>query len=289
MRIGFIGLGVMGQPMVRHLLAADHDVTVHRVTERSQNLITAGATGASSPADVASHSDVVILMLPDTPDVDSVLFGENGVVAALSPKSLVIDMSSISPTATVDFARRVEAAGSDYLDAPVSGGETGAREATLTIMVGGRPDVFDRAVPIFDVLGRSITHIGEAGAGQIAKVANQIVVGLTIEAVGEALMLASRAGVDPAVVRTALMGGLASSKILDVHGQRMIDRTFQPGFRLRLHRKDLSLALETAKELGLSLPNTALTAQLMNSAVAQGDAESDHSALIRSLERASGI
>lgn len=279
MRIGFVGLGVMGRPMVDNLIVAGHDLSVYR----GRTEVEAHVCGSGQEA--AERSEVVILMVPDTPDVESALFAPGGVAEGLQPGSLVIDMSSISPTATVGFAARIEELGCTYLDAPVSGGEVGARDATLTIMVGGRPEVFERARPIFETLGKNITLIGGAGAGQTAKVANQIVVALTIEAVAEALLFAKAAGADPAVVREALMGGFASSRILELHGERMVRQTFDPGFRIRLHRKDLGLAVQAAAELDLALPNTAATQQLMNAAIADGDGDLDHSALYRTLRR----
>ena len=288
MNIGFIGLGVMGRPMAGHLIDAGHSLTLSRVKEVSQYLVEKGGKAADTPRAVAAASEIVILMVPDTPDVEAVLFGKDGVVEGLKPGSLVIDMSSISPVATKDFAARIEALGADYLDAPVSGGEAGARNAALTIMVGGKQAVFDRALPVFQTLGKTITLIGGVGDGQTAKVANQIVVGLTIEAIAEALTFAKAAGADVAKVREALLGGLAASKILEVHGERMIKRTFDPGFRIRLHRKDLTLAVDAAKALNLPLPNTASTQQLMNSAVARGDGDKDHSALVRTLEALAG-
>lgn len=288
MNIGFIGLGVMGRPMAGHLIDAGHSLTLSRVKEVSQYLVEKGGKAADTPRAVAAASEIVILMVPDTPDVEAVLFGKDGVVEGLKPGSLVIDMSSISPVATKEFAKRIEALGADYLDAPVSGGEAGARNAALTIMVGGKQAVFDRALPVFQTLGKTITLIGGVGDGQTAKVANQIVVGLTIEAIAEALTFAKAAGADVAKVREALLGGLAASKILEVHGERMIKRTFDPGFRIRLHRKDLTLAVDAAKALNLPLPNTASTQQLMNSAVARGDGDKDHSALVRTLEALAG-
>jgi 2-hydroxy-3-oxopropionate reductase len=288
MNIGFIGLGVMGRPMAGHLIDAGHTLTLSRVKDVSQYLIEKGGTAADTPKAVAAASEIVILMLPDTPDVEGVLFGKDGVVEGLKPGSLVIDMSSISPVATKDFGKRIEALGSDYLDAPVSGGEAGAKNAALTIMAGGKQAVFERALPVLQKLGKTITLIGGSGDGQTAKVANQIVVGLTIEAVAEALTFARAAGADVAKVREALLGGLAASKILEVHGERMIKRTFDPGFRIRLHRKDLTLAVDAAKALNLSLPNAAATQQLMNSAVARGDGDKDHSALVRTLEALAG-
>jgi len=288
MHIGFIGLGVMGRPMAAHLMAAGHQLHLHRVKDVSRPLVEQGGIAETSPAAVARAADAVILMLPDTPDVEAVLFGADGVAAGLAPGKLVIDMSSISPVATKDFAARIVALGCDWLDAPVSGGEVGAKNAALTIMVGGEPAAFARARPLFERLGKTITLVGGAGDGQTAKVANQIIVGLTIEAVSEALLFARKAGADPAKVREALLGGFAASRILEVHGERMIRRTFDPGFRIRLHRKDLALAVDAAKALDLALPNTAATQQLMNAAIALGDGDCDHSGLIRTLEALAG-
>ncbi len=288
LNIGFIGLGVMGRPMAGHLIDAGHSLCLNRVKDVSKYLVDKGGKAVETPREVAAASDVVILMVPDTPDVEAVLFGKDGVAEGLKPGSLVIDMSSISPVATKEFAGRIEAMGADYLDAPVSGGEAGAKNAALTIMVGGKPEVFERALPIFQTLGKTITLIGGSGDGQTAKVANQIVVGLTIEAVAEALTFAKAAGADVSKVREALLGGLAASKILEVHGERMIKRTFDPGFRIRLHRKDLTLAVDAAKALNMSLPNAAATQQLMNAAIARGDGDKDHSALVRTLEALAG-
>lgn len=283
--LGFIGLGIMGRPMAGHLLSAGHRLSVHSRSSVPADLVNAGAISCASPAEVASQAEIIITMLPDTPDVETVLFGPNGVSHALSPGKTVVDMSSISPIATRDFARRIGERACSYLDAPVSGGEVGARAATLTIMVGGPADVFERMRPIFESMGKNITLIGENGAGQTAKVANQIIVALTIEAVGEALLFASKAGVDPARVRQALMGGFASSKILEVHGERMILRKFQPGFRIGLHRKDLCLALDGARSLELSLPCTALCHEMLNAAMANFGNDLDHSGLVRVLEK----
>ncbi|MFL5014704.1 MAG: 2-hydroxy-3-oxopropionate reductase [Rhizobium sp.] len=288
MNIGFIGLGVMGRPMAEHLIDAGHTLHLSRVKEGSQHLVDKGGKATASARAVAQASDIVILMLPDTSDVEAVLFGEDGVAAGLSQGKLVIDMSSISPVATKTFAKRMEALGCDYLDAPVSGGEVGAKAASLTIMVGGKEQAFERARSLFEKMGKNITHVGGSGDGQTAKVANQIIVGLTIEAVGEALLFARRAGADPAKVRSALMGGFAASRILEVHGERMVKETFEPGFRIHLHRKDMTLAVDAARALDLSLPNTAATQQLMNAAIANGDGERDHSALIRTLELLAG-
>ena len=288
MNIGFIGLGLMGRPMAAHLIGAGHSVALHRVKEVSQFLVDQGGVALDSARTVAEASDVIILMLPDTPDVEAVLFGADGVAAGLSAGKLVIDMSSISPVATKDFAKRIRALGCDYLDAPVSGGEVGAKNAALTIMVGGEQAAFDKALPLFQTMGKNITLVGGNGDGQTAKVANQIIVGLNIEAVAEALMFAKQAGADPAKVREALMGGFAASRVLEVHGERMVKRTFDPGFRIRLHRKDLSLAIDAAKSLDIALPNTSATQQLMNAAIARGDGDKDHSALIRTLEALAG-
>jgi 2-hydroxy-3-oxopropionate reductase len=269
--------------MAQHLIEAGHELYLHRVKPASAYLVERGATACASASEVARSADIIILMLPDTPDVEHVLFGEDGVLEGVEPGKLIIDMSSISPLATKDFAARVEAHGCEYLDAPVSGGEVGAKAASLTIMVGGKPDVFERAKPLFEKMGKNITLIGGVGDGQVAKVANQIVVALNIQAVSEALRFASKAGADPAVVRKALLGGFAASRVLEVHGERMINETFEPGFRMRLHHKDLSLALESARLLELMLPNTAMVQQLMNRALAIGLGDKDHSALIEVL------
>ena len=284
MQIGFIGLGIMGLPMAGHLKAAGHAICVPDRASLSADSRAAFTVLADATA-VARAADVIILMVPDTPDVEAVLFGPAGVAAGLSPGKLVIDMSSISPTATKDFAARITALGCAYLDAPVSGGEVGAKQASLTIMVGGPQAAFDRATPLFQLMGKNITLVGEAnGAGQTCKVANQIIVALTIEAVGEAMVFASKAGADPAKVRQALMGGLATSRILELHGERMIKRTFAPGFRIVLHQKDLNLALQSAKELGVALPNTASTQQLFSASIASGNGQLDHSGLVKALE-----
>jgi 2-hydroxy-3-oxopropionate reductase len=282
--LGWIGLGIMGAPMCGHLIAAGHTMTAHTRSKVPEALTAAGARTAPSAEAVAAASDIVFLMLPDTPDVERVLFGAHGVAAGLKPGSLVVDMSSISPMATKDFAARIQALGSDYLDAPVSGGEVGAKAASLTIMVGGSEAAFARAEPLFKLMGKNITHVGGSGDGQTTKVANQIIVALNIAAVAEALVFAAKAGADPAKVRQALMGGFASSRILEVHGERMIKRTFNPGFRIGLHQKDLNLALQGARALGVALPGTANAAQLMQVCAANGLAEADHSALVKALE-----
>ena len=284
MQVGFIGLGIMGAPMAGHLIAGGHSLFLKSRRAVPEALLAAGGTACASAAEVAERSEVVVLMLPDTPDVEAVLFGEGGVAAGLSAGKTVIDMSSISPIATKDFARRIGELGCDYLDAPVSGGEVGAKNAALSIMVGGSQAAFARAEPLFRLMGKTITHVGESGAGQVAKVANQIIVALTIEAVAEGLLFAAKAGADPAKVREAITGGLATSRILELHGERMIARRFDPGFRIALHQKDLNLALEGARSLGLSLPATALAQQLFSACVANGFGGADHSALVRALE-----
>ena len=277
--IGFIGLGIMGTPMARHLQDAGHDVYTSKFfIEPRPELVENGLKIVESPKALAEKTDIIILMLPDTPEVKDVLFGENGVVFGLKPGKLVIDMSSISPIETKEFAKRVRETGSEYIDAPVSGGEVGAKNATLSIMAGGEQSAFDRALPLFKLMGKNITLVGDCGDGQI-------IVALTIEAISEALVLASKAGADPARVREALMGGFASSRILELHGERMIKRTFEPGFRISLHQKDLNLALQSAKTLGVSLPNTASTQELFNSCAANGDSGLDHSGLVKALER----
>jgi 2-hydroxy-3-oxopropionate reductase len=284
LQLGFIGLGIMGAPMAGHLLAAGHRVFVNTRSALRADLAAAGAVPCGSAAEVAKKADIVFLMLPDTPDVQAVLFGENGVAAGLSSGKVVVDMSSISPFETKAFAQKINALGCQYLDAPVSGGEVGAKAASLTIMVGGRAPAFDQVLPLFQLMGKNITHVGGNGDGQTTKVANQIIVALNIAAVAEALLFASKAGADPAKVRQALMGGFAASRILEVHGERMIKRTFNPGFRLALHQKDLNLALQGAKTIGVSLPQTAGAAQLMQVCAANGMDQLDHSALVRALE-----
>jgi len=282
--LGFIGLGIMGTPMAMHLAAAGHHLFVNTRSTVRPEVTASGATVCATAREVAQAADIVFLMLPDTPDVERVLFGEGGVASGLSSGKVVVDMSSISPIETKAFAERINALGCDYLDAPVSGGEVGAKAATLTIMVGGPDAAFARVRPLFELMGKNITHIGANGDGQTTKVANQIIVALTIAAVSEALVFASKAGADPAKVRQALMGGFASSRILEVHGERMIKRTFNPGFRIRLHQKDLNLALAGARALGVALPQTAGAAQLMQVCAAHGLSDMDHSAVIRALE-----
>ncbi|UCH18156.1 MAG: 2-hydroxy-3-oxopropionate reductase [Burkholderiales bacterium] len=285
LKLGFIGLGIMGTPMAGHLLKAGHQLFVHSIPSIPDEVVKAGATACKSGKEVAQKADIIFVMVPDTPHVADVLFSENGVAAGLSKGKTVVDMSSISPIETKAFAKKINELGCDYLDAPVSGGEVGAKNATLSIMVGGDESVFARVKPLFELMGKNITLVGGNGDGQTAKVANQIIVALNIEAVGEALLFAARAGADPAKVRQALMGGFASSKILEVHGERMIKRTFDPGFRIELHQKDLNLALSNARALGLSLPNTATAQELFNACAAHGGRAWDHSAMVRALEK----
>jgi 2-hydroxy-3-oxopropionate reductase len=288
LKIGFIGLGIMGTPMAGHLIHAGHQLFVHTVGKIAPEISESGATICIHAKGVAERADIVFIMVPDTPDVEAVLFGENGVASGLSKGKTVVDMSSISPMATKAFAKRINELGCDYLDAPVSGGEVGAKAASLTIMVGGDEAAFERIKPLFELMGKNITLVGGNGDGQTTKVANQIIVALNIAAVGEALLFASKAGADPAKVRQALMGGFAASRILEVHGERMIKRTFAPGFRIKLHQKDLSLALAGARELGVALPQTAGAAQLMQACAANGMQDLDHSALVRALELMAG-
>jgi 2-hydroxy-3-oxopropionate reductase len=287
MKLGFIGLGIMGAPMALHLVNAGHQLFVHTRGALPESVAASSAVPCASATEVARQADIVFTMVPDTPDVEAVLFGEGGIAAALQPggpRKTVVDMSSISPMATKAFAQKINALGADYIDAPVSGGEVGAKAASLTIMCGGDEAVFEKVRPLLEKMGKNITLVGGNGDGQTTKVANQIIVALNIAAVGEALLFASKAGADPAKVRQALMGGFASSRILEVHGERMIKRTFAPGFRIRLHQKDLNLALQGARELGVALPQTAGAAQLMQACAANGMADLDHSALVRALE-----
>jgi 2-hydroxy-3-oxopropionate reductase len=285
LNIGFVGLGIMGAPMASHLIAAGHQLFVFTRGKMPESISSSRATQCLNARGVAERADIIITMVPDTPDVEAVLFSENGIASGLKPGKIVIDMSSISPIATKTFAQKINALGCDYLDAPVSGGEVGAKNASLSIMVGGPEACFDKIKPLFELMGKNITWVGGNGDGQTAKVANQIIVALNIEAVAEALLFAAKAGADPARVRQALMGGFASSKILEVHGERMIKRTFNPGFRIELHQKDLNLALASARALGVSLPNTAMAQELFNSCVAHGGKAWDHSAMVKALEK----
>jgi 2-hydroxy-3-oxopropionate reductase len=284
LKIGFIGLGVMGTPMCAHLIDAGHVLFVNTVGKVPQSIADSGATLCTNARGVAERADIIFVMVPDTPDVEKVLFSEYGVASGLARGKTVVDCSSIDPIATRGFAARIRELGCDYLDAPVSGGEVGAKAATLSIMVGGEEKAFERVLPLLQLMGKNITRVGGVGDGQVCKVANQIIVALNIAAVGEALVFASKAGADPAKVREALMGGFASSRVLEVHGERMIKRTFAPGFRIALHQKDLNLALQGARSLGMSLPQTAIAAQLMHACAALGLDQADHSAIVRALE-----
>lgn len=288
--IGFIGLGIMGQPMARNLLRAGFTLTVHsRSRGPVEALVREGATDGGSPRGVAERSELIITMLPDSPDVRQVVAGPAGVLEGLRPRAVLVDMSTISPIVTRELARAVEAQDAEMLDAPVSGGEKGAIEATLSIMVGGRADIVERVRPVFQALGKNIVHVGDHGAGQVAKACNQVVVALTIQAVSEALTLAAKAGVDPARVRQALLGGFAQSRILDVHGQRMLERNFAPGFKVRLHQKDLGIALATGTALGVPLPATAVVAEAFAALRRLGREDHDHASLVTLLEDQAGV
>ena len=283
-KVGFVGLGIMGTPMAEHLIKGGHEVFLFNIPSIPEALVQAGGKACASGKEVAQNADIIITMVPDTPHVAAALFDPNGIAEGLSAGKIVVDMSSISPVETKEFAKKINALGCEYLDAPVSGGQVGAAAATLSIMVGGKEETFNTVKPLFDLMGKNITLVGGNGDGQTAKVANQMIVALTIEAVGEALLFASKAGADPAKVRQALMGGFASSRILELHGERMIKRTFNPGFRIELHQKDLNLALGVARKLGLSLPNTATCQELFNSCAAHGGNAWDHSGMVRALE-----
>jgi len=283
MKIGFVGLGIMGAPMARNLMNGGHTVYLYSPSI-PRDLIGANGIACESSKEVARNADIIITMVPDTPNVEAALFAEDGVAEGLSPGKIVVDMSSISPIETKKFAAKINQLKCEYVDAPVSGGEVGAKAATLTIMCGGNQEAFDKVKPLFDLMGKNITLVGKNGDGQTCKVCNQIIVALNIEAVGEALLFASKAGADPAKVRQALMGGFANSRILEVHGERMVKRTFNPGFRIELHQKDLNLALSGARAMGISLPNTATAQELFNSCAAHGGKGWDHSAMVRALE-----
>jgi 2-hydroxy-3-oxopropionate reductase len=288
-KIGFIGLGIMGKPMSIHLLKAGYKVTVLKKSASANALAAEGAVLVDTPKEVAENSDVVITCLPDSPEVEAIVLGENGVIDGLSSGNLFIDMSTIAPATALKINGLMAKKGVEALDAPVSGGEGGAKSASLSIMVGGAQAAFDRALPIFGKMGKNIVHIGEAGSGQVTKACNQVVVGMTIQAVAEALNLAKKAGVDVAKVREALLGGFAQSRILDVHGQRFLDNNFAPGFKVNLHRKDMNIALQTGKELSVPLPGSSLVAAQMDALIAMGDGELDHSALALLLGKMSGL
>ena len=286
MQIGFVGLGIMGRPQALNLLKGGHRLAVYaRRAESMKPLADAGATACATPAEVARLSDVTFTMVSDTADVEQVILGKGGVIEGVKSGAVVVDMSTISPSATRAMAKRLAEAGAEMLDAPVSGGEGGAIAGTLSIMVGGKQEVFDRVKPLFECMGKNIVRIGDNGAGQVAKACNQIVVAVTIEAVSEAIALARRLGVDAGKVREALMGGFAGSRVMEVHGKRMLDNDFKPGFKVRLHQKDLRIVLDAAHEAGLSLPGTALAAQNLNALMGSGDGEIDSSAIIKVLER----
>jgi 2-hydroxy-3-oxopropionate reductase len=285
MDLGFIGLGIMGRPMAGHLQAAGHKLHLNTRSGVPRDMIEKGGIACSTAHEVAKAADTIFIMVPDTPDVEKVLFGVDGVVHGLKPGKFVVDMSTISPLATKDFARRIEELGCFYIDSPVSGGEVGAKAGTLTLMVGGREEIFERVKPLLQLMGKTITLIGGNGDGQTAKAANQIIVALNIEAVAEALLFASKAGADPAKVRQALLGGFAQSRILEVHGERMLKRTFAPGFRIALHAKDLAIVLAGGRALQVPLPNTAHCQELFNASFAAGEGGLDDSALVKVLER----
>jgi 2-hydroxy-3-oxopropionate reductase len=282
--LGFVGLGIMGRPMVARLLAAGHAVHVWNRSGVRPETVERGAKPCRSAAEVARQADIVWINVSDTGAVEQVLFGPGGVGSGLSAGKLVIDHSTIAPEGAKAFAERLARTGVDFLDAPVSGGEVGAREGTLAIMVGGKAEAFERAKPFLEVLGRNVTHVGPSGAGQVCKAANQIIVALTMQAVAEGLLFASKAGADPARVRQALMGGFASSRILELHGRRMIERDFEPGGRIRFQVKDNQFVLDGARALGVSLPCSATTQQLFTACVAMGGGDWDHSAVVRPLE-----
>ncbi|MGJ3354001.1 2-hydroxy-3-oxopropionate reductase [Providencia sp. Je.9.19] len=284
MKLGFVGLGIMGAPMAANLIKGGHELAVNTRGNLPASLIESGAKAYSNPKEVTENSDVIFIMVPDTPQVAEVLFGENGCGFANLKGKIIVDMSSISPIETKEYAKKINELGGQYLDAPVSGGEVGAQQGTLSIMVGGEEASFSKVKPLFELMGKNISLVGGNGDGQTCKVANQIIVALTIEAVAEALVFASKAGADPARVREALMGGFASSRILEVHGERMVKRTFDPGFRISLHQKDLNLALQGAKALSMSLPNTATCQELFNLCAAHGGENNDHSALVKAIE-----
>ena len=288
-KIGFIGLGIMGKPMAKHLMKAGHPLSILSRSAAASELKKEGAKVFDLPTELAAEVDIVITMLPDSPEVEEMVFGENGLLLGMKKGSLFIDMSTIAPATSVSLHRAFARKSVEALDAPVSGGQAGAEGATLSIMVGGNESAFQRAMPVFGKMGKNIVHIGKSGAGQTTKACNQIVVGLTIQAVAEALTLAKKSGVDVAKVRAALLGGFAQSKILDLHGQRIIDRNFKPGFKVKLHRKDMNIALQTGKQLSVPLPATSIVASQMDALLAAGDGELDHSSLAMLAERLSGL
>ena len=284
--IGFIGLGIMGKPMARNLIKAGYPLIVHNRSRAAVDELTReGAQAATDAKEVAGRTEIIITMLPDSSDVDLVCAGENGIFSALKSGTLLIEMSTISPAVARKLAGEAQRRGCDMLDAPVSGGEAGAISASLSIMIGGEASAVERAMPIFESLGKNIVHVGRAGAGQVTKAANQMVVGTTIAIVSEALVLAAKAGVDPAKVRQALLGGFAQSKILEAHGQKMLQHNFKPGFRIRLHEKDMKIALGAGFEYGVPLMVTGQVAQMMSAMKAMGNGDLDHSALVKLIEQ----
>ena len=284
-KIGFIGLGIMGRPMAQNLIEAGYELVLYtRTKEKAEELAGDSATVAGSPKEVAGSADVVIAMLPDSPDVEEVVAGEDGVLEGIKEGALIIDMSTISPVVARNLAEKARKKGASMLDAPVSGGDVGARDGTLSIMVGGSGEDFERARPLFEVMGKTVTHVGEAGAGQVVKACNQIVVGLTIEAVSEALVLGSKAGVEPSKILDVLSGGLAGNKVMEVKRNKFLQHSFDPGFRVELHHKDLGIALAAGREYGVSLPVTAIVDQMLQALKAKGRGDRDHSAILTSIE-----
>lgn len=289
MKLGFIGLGIMGRPMALNLRRAGHELWVHgRRPVTMEVLVEAGAHPCKTIAEVAANADIIFVMVSDTPDVEQVIAGEHGLMSRLRQGQAVVDMSTISPAVTRRLAQELQTRGVEMLDAPVSGGEVGAINATLSIMVGGKEKTFQRVKPLFELMGKNIVHVGDNGAGQVAKACNQIVVAVTIQGVSEALTFARKNGVDAAKVREALMGGFAGSKILEVHGKRMLDNDFKPGFKVKLHQKDLRIVIEDAHKLGIGLPGAALVAQSLNALMGSGDGELDSAAIVKVVERMSG-
>lgn len=288
-KIGFIGLGIMGKPMAMHLLKGGHALTVLSKSRRASEFRQAGAALAETPAELAEKSDIVITIVPDAPEVKGVVLGEKGIVEGIKKGSLFIDMSTIAFSVSRDIAQALNAKGVEALDAPVSGGDVGAEMGTLSIMVGGTKTAFSRALPVFEKMGKNIVHVGESGSGQVAKACNQIVVAMTIQGVAEAMTLAKKSGADLAKVRSALLGGFAQSRVLDLYGQRIIDRNFKPGFKVKLHRKDMNIVMQMAKQLSVPLYGSSIVTAQMDALIAQGEGEADNSSLALLLERLSGI
>ena len=289
-RIAFIGLGIMGRPMAMNLIKAGHALRVHaRRPEMMAPLVEAGAVACASPKEAAQGADIVFTMVSDTPDVEQVVLGEEGVIEGMAPGGIVVDMSTISPLATRDIAQHLAGQGIEMLDAPVSGGEKGAIEGALSIMVGGKTAIFERVLPLFQAMGKNIVHVGDNGAGQVTKVCNQVLITQTLAAIGETFLLAKAAGVDPYKVREALLGGSAGSRALESHGQRMLDGNYQPGFKVRLHQKDMNIVMQTAEQLGLSLPGAALVTDYINAAMEQGMGEDDSISIYRLQQGMAGL